>query len=305
MYLRPGSILDLTVIASGNNITEAAKFFDIPNSTFAAYIAGTRYIRSSAAYDIGNRWSKYVEQFLGDAFFSRKQSSNQEKEEKKIDLPEEEIWAWVFTFMFDVEHNLRQLVEPISWQKPFGCCAAQVLAQFEASQSDSSKLGIFTKEDAIDLLRLLFIGRLPTEKNLPTEKIYHETLNLAQRYILWRVKAREYYKLEQFYPISRCIEIRDTRPIPLLQLDEYPCLPPDHKIYHGDIRLPDTPRLKKAATLDVLMLCNSVEVRTDRCKKGETPQYCGTPQYYCSCISPSDDFIRFVANPIATPDRGY
>ena len=140
-----------------------------------------------------------------------------------------------------------------------------------------------------------------------TEKNHPNILNLALRYVLWRVKTREHYKIEQFYPTPRCIEIRDARHIPLLQQIKDPLFIPDHKFSYrtytshraGDagssevvlkeIPLPDTPRLKKAATLDVLMLCRSVEVKADHSKY----------RYHCSCTSHSNDYIYFAADPIA------
>lgn len=295
--LRPGSILDLTVIASGNHVTDAAKFFGIPNSTLAAYISGARFIRTSAAWDIGTRWGKYINQFLSNVLL--------DKEKKEMNIPpnwelppdwvfeedrdfeEIRLITEIFNENFQTEYNLRQIVEPISWQKSFSCCAAQVLARFEASQSASSKLGIFNKEDAINLLNILINGPF-------TEENRQNMLNLALRYVLWRIKTREYYKIEQFYPTLRCIEIRDARPIPLLQQID-PFFLPDHKYYRSKTKLPDTPHLKKAATLDVLMLCRSVEIKVDHIKNN----------YYCSCTSPANDSIYFAANPIATSESNY
>ncbi|MCG9966736.1 hypothetical protein L9W92_01520 [Pelotomaculum terephthalicicum JT] len=295
--LRPGSILDLTVIASDNHVTEVAKSFGIPYSTLTAYISGIRFIRPSAAWDIGTRWGKYINQFLSNILFDKIEKETNTQSIREIpsdwvfeddpDFEDIRHYAEIFNENFQTEYNLRQIVEPVSWQKSFSCCAAQVLARFEASQSASSKLDVFSKKDAINLLNILIKGPF-TEENLPN------MLNLALRYVLWRVKTREYYKLEQFYPISRCIEIRDTRPILLLQQEENIYYPPDHKLSRG-IQLPDTPRLKKAATLDALMLCRFVEVKADHSKYN----------YYCSCTSPQNDSIYFTANPIATYESKY
>ncbi|WP_003542095.1 hypothetical protein [Desulfotomaculum nigrificans] len=299
-WLRTGSILDLTVIATNSNIADMAKLLDIPYSTLVAYIAGTRYIRESAVPDFGCRWGKYIDKFLGsnlskkeiiqrnkESILSKDHENNYDyddiEETSPPELEPEVIWSLYFTEMATVEYNLRYIVEHKSWSIPFGCCAAQVLARFEASQPELSKLETFTKDDAIHLLKMLFArvnGRTLTKES------YQEMLNLALRYILWRVKTREYYKLEKFYPIPRCIEIRDARPIILLQQRECDYVP-DHRLYHGDFQLPDTPCLKKAATLDVLMLCRSVEVKIDNSVY--------LPKYYCSCTSPSNDFICFEA----------
>ncbi|MCL6479854.1 MAG: hypothetical protein K6T65_15895, partial [Peptococcaceae bacterium] len=267
--LRPGSILDLTVIASDSHLTDVAKSFGIPYSTLAAYISGTRFISPSAVWDIGTRWGNYISysgwDFTEDAEFD------------EADCIE------IFYENFQNEYNLRQIVEPISWQKSFSCCAAQVLARFEAGQTTSNKMDIFDKNDAINLLKTLINGPY-SEENHPN------MLNLSLRYVLWRVKTREYYKIEQFYPNPRCIEIRDARPIPLVQQIDDKFFLPDHRFYDINKKYPDTPRLKKAATLDVLLLCHSVEVKVDHSRN-----IC-----QCSCTNYSNDFIYFFANPIAT-----
>ncbi|WP_449240364.1 hypothetical protein [Desulfoscipio gibsoniae] len=296
-YLRPGSILDLSIIASDNYISNAADSLGIPNSTLAAYISGARSIKPSAAWDIGIRWGRYIYQFLTDILLDKEKKETNTPPGLDIDWWEEIIevrdCAQIFEEHFQTEYNLRQIVEPISWQKSFGCCAAQVLARFEANQLALSKLNNFSKDDAISLLNILINGPF-TEENLPNLQ------NLALRYVLWRVKTREHYKLEQFLPTSRCIEIRDARPMPLLQQDIMDDLLfiPDHLLYDGTSfpdTHPDTPRLKKAATLDVLMLCRSVEVRADQSKN----------TCHCSCTSYSNDFIYFKANPVAAAESKY
>jgi len=289
-WLRIGSILDLTVIASGKHITEAAKFFDIPNSTLSAYIAGTRNIRESASWDMGTRWGKYIERFLSSLVF---------------DLKEEEFedtLAMYFNEIFDIEYSLRQLIEPIPWQNSFSCCAAQVLARFEANLPDSSKLDNFTTKDAFNLLKKLLAGSPFTREE------HHEFLNLALRYVLWRVKTREYYKIEQFYPRLRCIEIRDKRPIPVLSKEACMSFVPDHRYYseenliYHNVRYPDVPRLKMAGTVDVLMLCRSVKVKIEN--NIHEKELRGLPIYWCSCVTPfNNEEICFETYPSGPPKK--
>lgn len=297
--LRTGSLFDLAIIATDNYILKAADIFNIPNSTFAAYISGARFLQPLTAWDIGTRWGKYINQYLSNIIDKDSDIILDTPPNWKIphdwmfeDDPAFEDIRWcaeTFNEHFRNEYNLRQIIEPMSWQKSFSYCAAQVLARFEASQVPS-KSDNFSKKDAVNLLDILINGPF-------TKENHSNMLSLAQRYILWRVKTREYYKLEQFHPTRRCIDVRDARPIPLLQQVDVPDDPflLERKPCDYYEQLPDIPRLNKAATLDVLLLCHSVEVKADL-DKGN---------YYCSCTTPANDSIYFIANPIITYELKY
>lgn len=297
-YLRPGSILDLSIIASENHITDAAKFFDIPNSTLAAYISGTRFLRPSAVWGMGIRWGKYMEHFLLPYFdeefkkrtlddtISSRIDIQTTREKTKKDFIEEESWSLLFSDNYDMEFTLRKIVEFKPWQKPFGCCAAQVLAHFEATNADPDKLTSFDKEKALMLLKFLFpVGIVLT----PDSRI--QMLDLAFNYLIWRIKTKDYYTMDIFNSKPRNIEVRDNRLIPLLDKDEYLYYIPDNYLQYDGMDMQDVPSLKKAATLDVLMLCRSVEIKVSNYGDDIINQ-----QIYCKCTSPTNEEISFMAN---------
>ncbi len=287
MYLlRIGSLLDLSIIAAEDTTHNAAKIFDIPNSTLAGYITGVRNIKESAVNDLALRWEKYF------------RSTSYQLIVTPGKWPSE--WATIFEGIssyfeksFEVESQLRLICEPEPWRSPFTCCAAQVLAQFETDHPDTATA--FTKEDALQFLKLTVLrSRLNDEDN-------RKLLKLALKYVLWRVKNREYFSIERFGKNVKSFEVRDHRDIPLLSdkdLVAYLVLPADHRFYltHSDESnyesdRPDTPRLKKAATMDILMLCQKVRVEINHDEYSDLLPSLS----YCSCISPFGKEINFAA----------
>jgi hypothetical protein len=282
-WLRIGSLLDLSIIAAEDTTHNAAKIFDIPNSTLAGYITGVRNIKESAVMDLALRWEKY---FRSTSY-------------PLIESPPNE-WLTIFEGIssyfdrsFEVESRLRLISDPEPWRSPFTCCAAQVLAQFEAEHPDTATA--FTKEDALQYLKLAILHAMRNDVD------NRKMLKLALKYVLWRVKNREYFLLEQFGKNAKSFEVRDHRDIPLLSEKDqarYLVLPADHRFYlkHSDESdyesdRPDTPRLKKAATMDILMLCQKIKVEINHVAYSDLLPSLS----YCSCISPFGKEINFAA----------
>jgi hypothetical protein len=104
--------------------------------------------------------------------------------------------------------------------------------------------------------------------------------------------------IEQFGQYPKAFEVRDHRDVPLLSeraQDEYLDMPADHRFYkhYSDkgIDFPDTPRLKKAATMDILMLCQKVRVEINHVVNEKVL----APFSYCSCVSPFGKEFNFAA----------
>jgi hypothetical protein len=285
-WIRIGSLLDLSIIASEDTTHNAAKILGIPNSTLAGYITGVRNIKESAVEDMASRWTKYFSSNIRPLIKRWK-----DDQEDKLDFSQADIFGLYFEELFEVENRLRLICEPEPWRNPFSCCAAQVLAQFEADHPDAA--GAFTKEDALQLLRLTILHHRPYN-----ELNHRKLLRLALQYVLWRVKNRENFMLERFGKNPKSFEVRDQRDIPLLsekEQDGYLNFPADHRFYihYSDegIDFPDTPRLKKAATMDILMLCQKVRVEINHVVNDKVL----APFSFCSCISPFGKEINFAA----------
>jgi hypothetical protein len=283
MWIRIGSLLDLSIIASEDTTHNAAKFFGIPNSTLAGYTTGVRNIKESAIEDMATRWGKYFQGNLRGLIKGWKDYPDDD-----FGYTQEDMFAHYFYDLFNVENRLRLICEPEPWKNPFGCCAAQALARFEADHPDAARA--FTKEDALQLLELTILRAKPRKDADP--------LKLAMHYVLWRVKNRENFLIERFGQSPKSFEVKDQRQIPLLSDQEqqrYLTLPADHRFYlhHSaeGIAFPDTPRLKKAATMDMLMLCQKVKVEIDHVVNDRV----GAPFSFCSCISPFGQEINFAA----------
>ncbi len=276
-WLRIGSLLDLSIIAAEDTTFNAAKSFEIPNSTMAGYITGVRNIRESAVHDLASRWVNYFNshilqhisgwQMMLDFFFERSAEH-------------------YFTEMFEKENRLRLIYEPMQWNRPFRCCAAQVLAQFEGSHPDAG--ASFTSENARQLLRLTILHNEPHN-----EADYQKMLSLALEYILWRVKNREYYGIFRRYgPDSKDdadeFEVRNQRKIPLTEDLLLPA-----PVAELAISPVDMPILKKAATLDALLLCPKVTAEINQVDNISS----------CSCVSPFGKEIRFAADKLGAHGR--
>ncbi len=288
-HLRSGSLLDLIILAAGENMVTAADRFSIPYSTLAAYIAGTRYPRQSAVPSLATAWARFWLEIVSD---EAGETGETEDDEEK--LPPEVMHAFDFEEMFRLEQELRSLIGQECWLHSFSCCAAQVLARFEAAHPGQLS---FTQADALQLLDWIAVGDLLEQDK---DRFPLKFAELALRYVLWRVKTREYYFLEQFYPRLRAIEARGNQPIPVIPDDLAMSFDPDHRRYADSnlqmygIHYPDVPRLKLGATLDTLLLCRSVAIKVDYAANFP-------PCYICSCVSPFGDEIRFRANPSAPP----
>jgi hypothetical protein len=107
---------------------------------------------------------------------------------------------------------------------------------------------------------------------------------------------RENFLLERFGRNPKSFEVRDHRKIPLLSKadqDEFLKSPADHRFYMNysseGICFPDTPRLKKAATMDVLLLCQKVKVEVNHVLN----EHFLVPFSLCSCVSPFGEEIGF------------
>lgn len=193
-----------------------------------------------------------------------------------------EICALNFEDMYEAEYRLRRLISGQCWQHAFSCCAAQILANFEAKQEVKPS---FERADALTLLRGMSGWKLLSSREV-------STLNsLALQYLLWRVKTREYYYLEHFYPRLKAVEIRSDQRIPLIAPEVAVSHNLDHRLQTSPRKdLPPTPRLKMGATLDILLLCQSVEIKINH----EVMN--ATEWYLCSCVGPFGDRMSFLAS---------
>jgi hypothetical protein len=283
-WIRIGTLLDLSIIASQDTNFNAAQFLGIPNSTLAGYTTGVRNIKESAVDDIAMRWTKYFDQNIRPMIANWETGSLSE-----FNISQTDLFGLYFHELFAEEDRLRLLCDPEPWGHSFGCCAAQVLAQFE-SDLQGSVLS-FSKDDALEILRLTIL-----HSGTYSEAEMHNLHHLALRYVLWRVKNREYFLLEHFAHAPKSYEVRDGRTIPLLtDAEQYNFLeqPADHRLFSSNegIILPDVPRLKKAATMDVLLLCQSVMVKVNHVLNEKFQ----IPVSVCSCISPFCKEFGFAA----------
>jgi hypothetical protein len=281
-WVRIGSILDLTIMAARDSIYGAAKAFDIPNSTMSGYISGVRNAKESGIEDIAMRWAKY--------FNSRIRPMIPDWHDVPEDVSavsQEDIFGLYFHELFTEEDRLRLIYELEPYMNPFGCCAAQVLAQFEAVHPGAAEA--FSQEDALKLLQLTIL-----HSGTYSETERQNLIELALRYVLWRVKARENFFIERFGNSPKAFEARDQRPLSVLSEEDQNIFarePADHRLIRFANNYPDVPRLKRAATIDVLLLCQRVTVDVSHVLDEQSQ----VPITVCSCVSPFCKKIGFAA----------
>lgn len=259
MWLRPGTLLDLTIIARSITSYTLAKELALSAGSISNYVLGSRNIKPGAIHDLAQRWASCIRPTIPE--FSPA-------------IPEgwtaEEYLKDAFHSAYDADDSLRSLVEEEPWLTGFACCTAQVLSPW----SKSINFDEFNSNEARLLIETIVTKPQDNEMGL----------YLAMKYILWRIKTREGYYLEDSTE-TKTIETREIWPIPYIKREDS-----GNSLLRD---LPYVPWLKKASTLDVLALCNFVSLGIANNQQDLPGILLDYPAFTCSC-NLRDDKIEFL-----------
>ncbi|OPY61659.1 MAG: hypothetical protein A4E56_01894 [Pelotomaculum sp. PtaU1.Bin065] len=243
MFIRPGTLIHLAMLARNESPTNIAAALGISTSTVSSYLLSRRYISSPAINDIASKYAHYVEPVL----------SGNIKNSSVIEY---------FIDCYKVEENVRQLME-VANPSTFTYCTASALSYYNDSDSE------FSRTDAITLLSYAVDNYLKAHKlySLAREAIsgYRE---LFIKYLFYRIKNYDHFLLYVFNPqkahFTDMIEVRDKNyKIPLhkehqinfnqliaMQNAIANKLDPNDQLIES---IPKIPLLKTAAAIDFLM----------------------------------------------------
>lgn len=258
MWLRPGTLLDLTIIARGITSYTLADELGLSTGSISNYVLASRNIKQGTINDIAQRWAKCIKPIIPE--FTPTISEFGTTEDYLVD---------VFRSAYYQENSLRLLVEDEVWLTGFGCCAAQVLAPW----SESLTFEKFSADEARNLIEALLTNR------------NKQGLDLALKYILWRIKTREGYYIKRIPFKYQDMETKDMWPIPYFK----------RETIQGNLlqNLESVPLLKKASTIDVLALCDFVSLGIANNQQHLPGILLDNPAFTCSCYL-KDDEVKFL-----------
>lgn len=249
MFLRPGSLLDLTVIAYGANRRDDV-FDGLPYSTVTSYITGERPIKQQNVQNIAEHFAAKAEPLLIET-----------QPDFKIKAGEHSLayHSCVSRFIecYQYELNIRRMFSEIS---PFslGRCSAQVIADY---LSFCDRPSGFNVNYARELLELFILKPIPENRDA--------IIGLSFIYLSQRI-AKEGFWIDFFYPFPKRMLSRDINKIKKINNDVLKLIALDannsymlkllafYALIDEEVHiknLPPTPILKFPTTIDVLMLC--------------------------------------------------